>query len=202
MFVGFAIFTAGVVGLATIQPDDSLNALVFAALAGIGFGAPLVLVVAGVHLSTPHPLIATATGVTCAARAVAGTVATAIYAAALTTRFANIPGDVSKAALGAGLPASSLATFIHNLMTGDISALSMSKGATPEVIKVALTTQSQSYADALRVIYIIAAPFGVLACIVCLFLGDLRQVMTFRVDAPVEELHAKSEHHHNDSKAV
>src|ERR1700733_1615759 len=48
MFVGFLIFTAGIVGFATIQPGDSTNAVVFAGLAGIGFGAPLVLVITGV----------------------------------------------------------------------------------------------------------------------------------------------------------
>jgi hypothetical protein len=42
LFAGFLIYTGGLVGLATIQPRDGLRCLIFAGLAGLGFGAPLV----------------------------------------------------------------------------------------------------------------------------------------------------------------
>ena len=194
MFVGFLIFTCGIVGLTTVQPDDSLNSIVFATMAGIGFGAPLVLVVAGVHLSTPHELIATATGLTCATRAFAGTLSTAIFAAALTNRLnSDLPRYTAEAALDAGLPASSLNDFLKALLSGDTSALSSIDHVTSAIVFDAQKAMLQAYADGFRVVYIIAAPFGAMACIVSLFLGNLKKVMTFRVDAPVEELHAKSE---------
>lgn len=194
LFAGFLVFTAGIVGLCTVQPDDSLNSLVFACLAGIGFGCPLVLVVAGVHLSTPHGLIATATGLVCAVRATAATIGTAIFAAALTTRLAtNVPSYTIKAAVVAGLPSSSIDGFLQDFLQGNTTGLSSVAGATPKVIAAASTALAQAYADSIRVVYIIAAPFGVVACVACLFLGDVRKVMTFRVDAPVEELHAKGQ---------
>ncbi|KAK5722045.1 hypothetical protein LTR17_014481 [Elasticomyces elasticus] len=113
MFIGFVLFTAGLVGLASIEPDDSTNAIVFDGLAGLGFGAPLVLIVAGVQLSTPHHLIATATAVTTSARAVAATTFTAIFSAALNARLAKyIPAYTSNAALGAELPPSSVPAFV------------------------------------------------------------------------------------------
>lgn len=68
--VGFLLLTAGIIGLATIQPGQNANPIGFAALAGLGFGGPLVLIIAGVHLSTPHHLIATATAVVTSSRAV------------------------------------------------------------------------------------------------------------------------------------
>jgi hypothetical protein len=40
-------------------------------------------------------------------------------------------------------------------------------------------------------VYIIEAPFGVVACLACFFLGDLKSVMNYSVDAPVEDLRAK-----------
>lgn len=197
MFAGFLILTGGVVGLATVQPEGSLNSLAFAAMAGIGFGAPLVLVVAGVHLSTPHDLIATATGLTCATRALAATVSTAIFAAALTSRLnSNLPGYTANAALGAGLPASSLEAFLKDLLSGDTAALSSIDQVTPAIIHTAQKAMYQAYADGFRIVYIIAAPFGAVACIVSLFLGNLKKVMTYRVDAPVEKLHAKSKGDH------
>lgn len=193
--MGFLLFTSGIVGIATIQPNNSINAIIFAGLAGLGMGGPLVLVVAGVQLSTPHHLIATATAVTTSSRAVSATVFTAIYGAALTTRLNNyIPSYIAGAALKAGLPESSLKAFIGALAGNDSAALPSIPGVTPTIIKAGIAALKQAYADGIRVVYIIAAPFGAVACLACFFLGDLKSVMNYSVDAPVEDLHAK---HHN-----
>ena len=194
--MGFVFFTAGIVGLATIQPGDSTSAIAFGGLAGLGMGGPLVLVIAGVQLSTPHHLIATATAVTTSARAVSATVFTAIYGAALTTRLAkDIPSYVAKAALGAGLPKTSLEAFVGALAGNDAAALPKIPGVTPAIIGAGVGGLKQAFADGIRVVYIIAAPFGALACILCFFLGDLKSVMNYHVDAPIEDLHAK---HHSE----
>jgi hypothetical protein len=196
--VGFLLFTAGIVGLATLQPGDELNALIFAALAGMGFGAPLVLLIAGVQLSTPHHLIATATAATTCARAIAGAVFTAIYTAAFSTRIGiNVPADVAGAALKAGLPPSSTAAFIGALTSNDQTALSKIPGVSQGIIAAGVAALKQAYADSLRVVFIIAAPFGLLACFACFFLGDLKKVMDYAVEAPVEDLHAKRRHAHD-----
>lgn len=190
MFVGFLLFTAGLVGLATIEPEDSINAIVFDGLAGLGFGAPLVLIVAGVQLSTPHHLIATATAVTTSARAVAATVFTAIFSAALSTRLDKyIPAYVPRAALGAGLPSSSVPAFISALTGTNPAAVSQIPGVTPAIAAAGAAALKHAFADGIRVVYLIAIPFGALACVACLYLGDLRKVMDYRVDAPVEDLH-------------
>ena len=192
LFTGFLLFTAGIVGLATIQPADSTNALIFGGLAGIGFGAPLILIVSGVQLSTPHHLIATATAVTTSSRAVAATVFTAIYTAAFDSRLGkNLPDYIAKAAKGAGLPTSSLPAFIKALTSNDTAVLAKVPGADPTIIQAALVALKQAFADSLRVVYIIAIPFGAVACIACFFLGDMRKTMNYYVDAPLEDLSAK-----------
>ena len=202
LFFGFLIFTAGIVGIATIEPSGSTRALIFSGLAGIGFAAPLILIIAGVQLSTPHHLIATATAVVTSSRAVAATVFTAIFAAALTTRLdIDIPNYTAKAALGAGLPASSLPAFIKALAGADTAALPKIPGVTPKIIAAGVIALKQAFADSIRVVYIIAAPFGVLACLACFFLVDMRKTMNYHVDAPVEELHARP-HHHDDAQAA
>lgn len=184
------------VGFATIQPNDSTSAIIFAGLSGLGMGGPLVLVIAGVQLSTPHHLIATATALTTTSRAVSATTFTAIYVAALTTRLDKyIPSYVGAAALKAGLPKDSLGPFIGALTSNDPTALPGIQGSTPAIIQAGATALKQAYADGLRVVYIIAVPFGAVACIACFFLGDMRSVMNYSVDAPVEDLHAK--HHHD-----
>ncbi|KAI6881382.1 hypothetical protein KC360_g6076 [Hortaea werneckii] len=195
MFVGFFFFTAGVVGMATVQPDDGTSAVVFAGLMGLGVGAPVVLVVSSVQLSVPHHLIATATALISSSRAVAATVFTAIYAAALEDRLAKtVPQQVGDAVVGAGLPTSSSEAFVKAISSG--MSTSDLPGATHGIVQAGMQAYRQARADGFRVVYIIAAPFGVVACIACFFLGDLRETMNYRVDAPVEDLHGK--HRHED----
>lgn len=197
--MGFFLLTAGIIGFATIQPNDSTRAIIFAGLAGLGFGGPLVLIIAGVQLSTPHHLIATATALTTSARAVSATTFTAIYAATLNTRLANyIPSYVAEAALKAGLPKSSLMAFVGALASNDAAVLPKIPGVTPSIIGAGVVALKQAFADGLRAVYIIAAAFGALACFACLFLGDLKTTMNYHVDAPVEDLHAK---HHSEGTA-
>lgn len=186
------------VGLATIQPNNSTNAIVFAGLAGLGMGGPLVLIVAGVQLSTPHHLIATATAVTTSSRAVSATIFTAIYGATLNTRLSkDIPSYVAAAAAKAGLPQSSLGAFIAALAGNNLAALPSIEGVTPTIISAGVAALKQAFADAIRAVYMIAVPFGAVACVACFFLGDLKSVMNYSVDAPVEDLHAK--HHHDEA---
>ncbi|KAH8669106.1 putative siderophore iron transporter [Xylariales sp. PMI_506] len=192
LFTGFLIYTAGLVGLATIQPGDDLRCLIFAGLAGLGFGGPLVLIVAGVQLSTPHHLIATATAVTTSARAVGATVFTAIFSAGFSADLTvKLPAGISSAVIQAGLAADNVPAFISAFTSQDTAALSAIPGVTSTIIEAATMAMKQAYADSLRVVYYIAIPFGVVACIACFFLADLRSTMNYRVDAPVENLTAK-----------
>lgn len=144
------------------------------------------------QLAVPHHLIATATAVITSARAVAASVFTAGYAAALNNRAQRlVPRDVGPAVLGAGLPRGSLEAFIAALSARNQTALGAVPGVSPAIIDAGMTALKQAMADSIRVVYIIAAPFGVVAIVACFFLGDLSRVMNYRVDAPVERLRAK-----------
>jgi hypothetical protein len=194
--VGFTIWTAGTIGLACVEPDQSTVAIIMTGLSGIGFAGPLILIISGVHLSVPHHLIATATSVPTSARAVAATVFTAIYAAAFSDRAAKlVPAHVASAAAGAGLPPSSLPSFIPAFLGNETSAVLGVPGVNPQVIAAAAGGVKQAMADSVRIVYIIAAPFGVVAVIACFFMGDLSKSMNYRVEAPVEDLHAKRPAH-------
>lgn len=194
---GFVILAGGIVGFATIQPHDDTNSLVFAGLAGIGFGALIILILTVVQLSTPHHLIATATAVTVSARSVATSSFTAIYAAAFSQRLKEkLPNYVAVAAMKAGLPPSALKAFIGALAAGDKAALLHIQGVTPTIIFAGVAALKDAYADSVRVVYIIAAPFGIAAAISCFFIADLRATMNYKVDAPVEKLTVKNPHKH------
>jgi Fungal trichothecene efflux pump (TRI12) len=193
--VGFLILTGGLIGLATIQPGDSTRAIIFSGLVGLGFGAPLALIIAGVQLSTPYHLIATATALTTSTRAVAAAMFTAIYSAVVNNRLDNyIPSYVGKAAVRAGLPITSVPAFVGALASNNATVLPHIPGVTPLIIGSGVNALKSAFADGIRAVFMIAAPFGALACLACFFLGDMKAVMNYHVDAPMEDLHAK--HHH------
>lgn len=187
--------------LATLQPNDSTNAIVFNGLAGIGFGAPLILLIVGVQLSTPHHLIATATAVLISSRAVSGTVFMAIYTATVSSAASTkLPKSVATAAIAAGLSPEYATEFVGDMLTSNATALQSIPGVTPAIIKAGTAGLLQGYADSYRLVFIIAAPFGVVACLFIYFIEDVSALMTYRVDAPVEELHARH-HAHEEEKA-
>ena len=86
--VAFFIWTGGLVGLATLQPADGLRQIIFVGIAGLGFGGPVILILAGVQLAVPHKLIGTSSALTTSVRALAGTVFIAIYSTTLSNKLA------------------------------------------------------------------------------------------------------------------
>lgn len=180
------------VGMACVQPGASTRFVIFDALSGIGFGSPLILIIAAVQLATPHHLIATSTAVVTSSRAVAASAFTAIYGAALTSGISKkLPSYIAEAAAKEGLPATSIADFVGAIASKAMDGISAIPGVTPNIVAAGLAAAQQAYADSYRVIYIIAVPFGVVAVILCFFIPDLSKTMHYRVDAPLEEIHAK-----------
>lgn len=196
---GFFIFTCAMVGFSTIQPGHSVNAIAFATMSGFGFGVVLILVVAGVQLCTPHSLIATATAVVTTARASAGAIAIAMYAAVFRTRIEEkLPAHIAEAAMTNGLSPDSVPGFVAAFLSNDTTVLSNTTGVTTSLIAASVVAMKQAYADSLRIVFIMAVPFGVVALIACYFLADINKLMNYGVDAPVEALHAKR---HQDIEA-
>ena len=185
-------FTVGTGALVAVNPGKGAAQLVSSGIAGFGFGAPLILIVAGVQLIVPHHLIGTASALLTSARNVAGTIFTAIFSKAFSEHFAiNAPREVTAAAVKSGVPSASIPVFVTAVIAGEQEALAKMQGVTDLAIAQAFAALKQSYADSLRCVYYIAFPFGVVAVVGCFFLGSLKKLMNYHVDAPVEELHAK-----------
>lgn len=126
-------------------------------------------------------------------RSIGAGVFIAIFTAAYTSRITTkLPTYIAEAAAKAGLPAQSIPQFVGALATNDQAALIKVPGVTGAIIGAGVAALKQAFTDSFRVVYIIAAPFGAAACIGCLFLGSVKKTMTYRVDAPIEELHARN----------
>lgn len=202
MIASFLVWTGGLVGLATLQPSDGLRQIMFVGIAGLGFGGPVVLILAGVQLAVPHKLIGTSSALTTSVRALAGTVFIAIYSTALNTRLkVNLPNQIAPVVLKLGLPSTSIGALIGALSSGDMEAAAKIPGVTPAIISAGLVAFKQAFADSVRIVYIIAAPFGAVAICLSFFLGSMRETMNYAVDAPIEELHAKRRHNHAERVA-
>ncbi|KAH7089425.1 putative siderophore iron transporter [Paraphoma chrysanthemicola] len=192
MFGGFFIWTAGAIGFATLQPDTGFNSMAFAGLSGIGFAAPLVMIIAGVQLSVPHDLIATATSVATSSRALANAITTSVYVAIFRKRLSSvIPARIPPAVIAAGLPLSSIPGFIGALTANNPSALMAVPGVTPSIINIGAAAYKQALADSIRIVFIITAVIGTLGTGCVILLDNMKERMNYQTDAPVEDLHAK-----------
>lgn len=172
--------------------DTDRDSIIFSAVSGIGFSCILVLLVAGVQLSTPHHVIATASAVITSTRSIGAAMFTAIYTAVFSQKLShNIPAKITAATLPEGLPQSSLGAFIGALSSHNRTALQSIPGVTGEIIQSGNEALREAYLESIKPVFIIAIPFGAIGCVCCLFLGTMRDAMTYKVDAPVEKLHAK-----------
>jgi hypothetical protein len=196
---GFVIWTGGLIGLSCIQPNDGSAVLGVVALVGIGIAGPLSLILAGIQLSIPHSLMATGTAVAVSSRALGAAVSTAIYGAIVGNRLGTrLPAYISQAVLDAGLPPSSVSAFIRAVSAQDDAALVKLPGVTPSIIAAGVAALRQAFVDSIRVVWIIGACLGVPALVCCYFLGSFRDLMTYKVEAPIEGLQPRKQHNAAD----
>lgn len=202
LLVGFALWTGGLIGQSTLQPGQLATALGTIALLGVGLAGPLILILAGVQLTIPPDLMATGSAAVVCTRALGATIFTAIYGAAVNGRLNQyLPKYIANAVLPLGLAPSSLGLFIRDLSTQDFSSLESLPGVTPQIIAAGAQALQQAFVDAIRVVFIVGAALGGLACVLCFCLQSLKHRMDYQVDGPVETLHAKV-YGHGDGKTA
>lgn len=189
---GHVICLIGSIGMCTIQPGQNASSLVFVALSGFGTAAVLSQAIAGVQLVSPHRHLATATAVAVIARAVSSSSFTSIYSAVVNDKLGvYIPEYVANAVVAAGLPVESVPDFILALTGPQPDAIALVPGVSESIINAGVQSLRQAYADGLRYPFILATPFIFLAAVASWFITDLRAIMNYHVDAPVEKLNAK-----------
>jgi len=155
------------VGLMALPDIDNLKmALAFSGIAGFGIGWSELLCIILVQIATPPEYIGYATGLLALSRTAAGSAGTAMYGAILESRAkVELLTQVPAAAVGAGLPQTSLPQLI-GILTGAIRGNPMTvPGVTPEILGVAVQATRSAYRDAFQYIWYASIPFGVLAVV-------------------------------------
>ncbi|KAL1877918.1 hypothetical protein Daus18300_002271 [Diaporthe australafricana] len=186
LLLTFGIFLVVTICYACIKPSWSTPQIVFNVLAGIGQSGPLTLLVACVQFTAPHAFLSTATGMAFSARAIGGAFGSAVLNVIINGRLAsNYAPAVSKAAVDAGLPSSSISDLLTALESGILTGVS---GATPAVWSAAVDESRWQYAKAYQLAWASVIPFVVLAIVAVAFLRGVKELMTEKVEATVEHV--------------
>ena len=183
---------------ATIRPGWNAAQIGFNVLAGIGQSGPLTLLVACVQFTAPHAFLSTATGLAFSARAIGGAFGSAVLNAIINGRLSShYASSVADAAVGAGLPESSVDALLAALESGEVGDSAGIIGATSTVWDAVISESQWQYAKAYRLAWASVVPFVVLAIVAVAFLRGVKELMTEKVEATVE--HQAGDHAKDDA---
>jgi hypothetical protein len=183
--------TAFGTALVTCTPENPVQTIALGTVAGFGIGGVVASSVTTAVIGSPDDLIATCIALSLSVRTVGGSVGTAIYSNIFDTKLThNLPKYVASYAIAAGLPTSSVKAFVEifleapqNLTTS--TATTRVPGLTAAIIQEATIGARWAYAESLKYVWYTGLPFGILACVACLFLGNSSTLMTNRIAANI-----------------
>ena len=154
-------------------------ALVFFAVTMVGYNEAIMLPIATIVIRDQAE-IGTAAGLAGSVRSAISTVASTVYSVVLSIRLAHtIPAEIPPAMIAAGLPTSSVASYMAAIAGGgsakDLAAV---EGLTPEILAVGTEAYRWAYSNAYKTIFLTSIAFGVLAIICNLFVPNIDHLMT------------------------
>lgn len=162
------------------------------------------LTMSGVVVSNQNE-IGTAVGLSASLRTLAGGIASTIYTTILTNRLGDtIPAIVPAAAVGAGLPESSLPALLSAL-SGTISADKV-PGITPAILAIATDAYRTAYSEAISTVFLASIAFGGSAIIACWWVPDrddsMKHLVVKRLHNPKEtnDIEHVQETHEDETK--
>ncbi|KPI35263.1 uncharacterized protein AB675_3769 [Cyphellophora attinorum] len=184
--VSFIFFTIYGIVMATVTPRTPGAAFwAYQIFQGAGLGICLMASVVAAQFATPLDLISTATGLLLTVRNFGGTVGIAVFSALLNSGMSSLGTNIAAKTLAMGLPPTSLAALIGNLVAGNYTALAQVPGVTPEIIGAASEILLESYKFGLRNGWAFTAAASAIAVVCCLFLVDPKAEFNAHIDAPV-----------------
>jgi Fungal trichothecene efflux pump (TRI12) len=137
--------------------------------------------------------IGTAVGVGASLRQGISTISTTIYTTVLTNRLAHtIPTEVPPKLIAAGLPSSSVASFLDAITVGTPEAFSKVAGLTAAIESVGIAAYKVASSHAYQTVFYTTIAFSTLALICAFFAPNVDELMTDKVVATL--------HRHEDEE--
>ncbi|KAF2472865.1 MFS general substrate transporter [Lindgomyces ingoldianus] len=158
VFILGSVFLAA---MAASTPDTPVRAAVFVFLAAafIGWNEILNSTIATICI-TDQREIGTATGIAGSARSFISTICSTVYTVILSNRLAKtIPAKVPPSLISAGLPASSVPSFISALTLGTPAAWSAVAGLTPAIQAAGVRAYKEANASAYSTVFLSTIAF-------------------------------------------
>ncbi|KAH7136209.1 fungal trichothecene efflux pump-domain-containing protein [Dactylonectria macrodidyma] len=164
-------------------------------LMGLAIGAEAALITIICGLTSPNELIGTAVCIGTAAGFIGASIATTMYGQISNAKVKQllIPA-ISKAAVTAGLPESSLTDFLTAFSYQSADAIAAVPGATAEVVKAVTRASRLAYAEAYTYIWYTLIAFAVTSTLGCFLFTRTTHYFTNEVAAPVQERRVLAPH--------
>lgn len=149
----------------------------------LGNGAIIVPALTLALYASPDKYIGTVSALSLSSRFLGGSVGTSIYFNVFNGQISKkLPAYIAQAAIAAGLSPASAQSYVAAVVadpTGKMAAAI--QGVTPAILGTAQLATQWAYADSLKYVWYTSIPFGVVSCVCCLFLPNIRRYMTNRV---------------------
>lgn len=199
LMVGWTLVTIGFIVLSQCNQHSSGMSLGGLFIIGVGFSTPLALLFAVSQLATPPHLLGLTTGQLIAARGVGQAVGASVLVAVYKAKVKSIlPKKVAAAAVGAGLSAKSVPSFVAAVAAGNSTLIEAVPGVTPKIISAGSEAAIVAQVHSLRYGWYTALPFAIVALLLAGILSSkqIKSQMTWLVERPV----AVIEHVHHDAE--
>ena len=137
------------------------------------------------QFTAPHSYLSTATGLAFSARALGGAFGSAVLDTIINNHLSShYATSVGTAAIGAGLPSSSVPALIEALSTG--TGFPGVPGINETILAAATNVSHEVYAASYRLGWSSIIPFTVIGIVCIYFLRSVKDLMTDHIEATVE----------------
>ena len=203
MRAGAAGMCAFVAALSSVHLHDNAKAIALCALSGLSVGYVELLALVMVPFTVKPGDIGLASGFQSSCRGISGTIATAIYSTVLANRnLQNIPAQVSKAAIGAGLDPANVPKAIAAAESSVAGALNKVPGMTPTIAKAIEHGVQLANAQSYRTMFLVSLAFGITAVAASWFIGNMDKHLTGDVARKLQGVDKRPREESQVEKAV
>jgi hypothetical protein len=168
-------------GLVATTPETPKLAVALGTIASFGVGGILVPAATVALIVVPDSLLATTAALSLSIRTVGGSIGFTIYYNIFVSKLnKQLPENIAKYAIKAGLPASDATEFVITFLTAPAN-ITQVPGYSAQALAGAELGTRWAYAESLKWVWVTSIPFGVLAIITCCFLPSIKKYQTNRV---------------------
>jgi len=185
LFIGIFFQTLFTALFALITPDTVGMALAFQLLANLPFAWITLCCYVTASLHVPQRDLGLALGLIGTFRFLGGAIGTTVFTTILNNKSeVSIPLRVSTALEPLGYPPSMYSALIGAIGQGTTDKLA---NTSPQVIAAASKAVQWGYSDAFKITWLASIPFGVIACVLAIFVIDPSPYFTNRTAVALEK---------------